>query len=349
MAILHPAALAREEVRELVDQGMQVFAQPARPAARSGRLTVFRRILSHWSADHRTLKHCLLRLKNPHVFINQGGSFDILAEPHRLSFLQNPEVTYDLFFRSNQHQATMPKHRRERAANLFARAHRCLLNSAWTKELTETQLLSRLSNAAIFPHYIRFSYDTPLPWPKTESNAPIALASISRMDAHHKGLDVLLEALALLPPERPSWRFDFYGDGPDRAYLEELADWLGLGSKVRFMPHTNDIHSIWRRHHLLVLTSRYEGLAVSMLEAMACGRPVRRTPYGGFREWVIPGETGFNCPAAEPTLIAQSLIAAMANRNKWSAMGLAAFNRVRDKLPRDPWSLYLTPFAAPQR
>jgi glycosyltransferase involved in cell wall biosynthesis len=136
----------------------------------------------------------------------------------------------------------------------------------------------------------------------------------------------------------------FYGQGPDREYLESLTRSLGLSNRVTFPGHQSDVHQIWQENHLLVLVSRYEGLGVSMLEAMACGRPVLRTPYGGAAEWIVAEETGYLCPAAEPELIARSLSDALTRNSQWKKMGQAAHRLIRERYNAKPWDVYLAPF-----
>lgn len=343
VAVLHPEALARPEVQALVQRDARVFPQPPVAYAR-GRWSAARRWLEAHRRSSRQLRSCLSQLVRPHFFINQGGSYDILDENFLRPWLDSTEASFDLFAHSNQYGPPPNANQRTAAIGLFARARRCWFNSQWMRELTELQLLHHLPNAGCFPLVIRFPHEQPRPWPVPDPTGALRLAAVCRMDAHHKGLDVLLEALPLLPADLPPWTLDLFGGGPDAQYLQGLAQWLKLGDRVNFHPHTSDIPGIWDRHHLLVLTSRYEGLAVSMLEAMACGRPVLRTPYGGAAEWIVPCETGFICPAPEPGLIAQSLAQAMRAQERWPAMGQTAFTRIRERLPRDPWRLYLEPF-----
>ncbi len=292
----------------------------------------------------RSLRRALEQTPAPHFFVEQSGSYDFLEEEFLRSAIASRSASYDVLFHSNNYGAPFTSEQRHRALRFLLGARRTLFNSKWTRELTELQLLHRLPNAGYFPLLVRFPHDQPLPWPAGDT---LRLASVSRLDCHHKGLDVLLQALALLPADALSWTLDVYGYGPDEEYLRGLAAWLGLDSRVNFHPATNDIPAIWQRCHLLLLVSRYEGLGVAMLEAMACGRPVLRTPYGGCDEWIIPNETGFVCPAAEPELIAHSITQAIQSASQWPQMGRAAHARIRARLTPAPESIFLEPFRVP--
>lgn len=340
IAVVRPHIWDRPEIRALATLGAQVFLQPPLVYSR-GRLSQLKLRWLQLTRSTRPLRRALRRAPRPHFIVEQSGSYDFLDEPFLRQAIAETAATYDVFFRSNRYDSPLALEQRRLAIAFLDRANRNLFNSEWTREMTELQLVHRLANARYFSHLVRFPHDEPLPWPAGDT---IRLASVSRIDCHHKGLDVLLQALARLPATLPPWTLDLYGHGPDEAYLRDLAQWLGLQERVRFRSSVDDIRAVWQENHLLVLISRYEGLAVSMLEALACGRPVLRTPYGGFSEWITPDETGFLCPAPEPQLIAGSLEHAMRSFAKWLEMGRAGHARIRAKLHGRPETVFLEPF-----
>ncbi len=90
-----------------------------------------------------------------------------------------------------------------------------------------------------------------------------------------KRVDLLLEAVALLPKDGPL--LAVYGDGPDRSRLEELAGRLGLGDAVSFRGYLPTNVDVWRRlgeSKIAVQPSSREGFGLFPLEAMAAGLPV---------------------------------------------------------------------------
>jgi glycosyltransferase involved in cell wall biosynthesis len=102
-----------------------------------------------------------------------------------------------------------------------------------------------------------------------------------------KGLDLLLLAVAMLPPDARPF-VDVLGDGPHRAALERLANSLGLGT-VRFHGWVDDVPARVGQAHGLVLPSRSEGLPLAVLEAAAIGRPVLAARVGALPQLADEG------------------------------------------------------------
>ncbi|MBK9386647.1 MAG: glycosyltransferase [Planctomycetes bacterium] len=111
------------------------------------------------------------------------------------------------------------------------------------------------------------------------SREPATLLVVARLVAWKRVAELLAE-LALLPEP---WRLVIVGDGPLRAALEARAMALGLAFRVDFLgaQPSARVHAEMRRATALILTSRYEGLSHTLLEAMALGLPVIATAVGG--------------------------------------------------------------------
>ncbi|MDZ7340997.1 MAG: glycosyltransferase, partial [candidate division KSB1 bacterium] len=73
-----------------------------------------------------------------------------------------------------------------------------------------------------------------------------------------------------------------------------------------------------------------EGLSVSILEAMASGKPVVATQIKGNNELVIDGETGFLVPAKNPQMVGEKVLSLLMNRTLAQKMGLKGYQRVRE-------------------
>jgi glycosyltransferase involved in cell wall biosynthesis len=110
---------------------------------------------------------------------------------------------------------------------------------------------------------------------------------VARLDPD-KGHRHLLAAAAMLPDVR----FLLAGEGPERGALEALAGELGVDDRVRFLGHRNDIPQLLAACDVMALPSSFEGLPVSVLEAMASGTAVVASNIGGVDEIVRDNVTG---------------------------------------------------------
>jgi len=97
------------------------------------------------------------------------------------------------------------------------------------------------------------------------------------------------------------------GAGPREGELMELADRLGLKRRVRFAGFEPNVVRWMRAADGFVLSSRYEGLPMVLLEAGACGVPVVATDVPGTREVVVDGQTGWLAPAGDAPKLAKTM------------------------------------------
>ena len=155
------------------------------------------------------------------------------------------------------------------------------------------------------------------------TDRPIVLC-IARLDAQ-KGHTYLLPAIR----DVPNAIFVLVGDGPERASLEAQAASLGIRDRVIFLGHRDDVAELLASCDLLVLPSLYEGLPLSVLEAMAAGKPVVATSVGGTPEAVLDGETGFLVPSRDPTALVRAIQRLLTDARLRRKMGMAGRLRVQ--------------------
>lgn len=130
-----------------------------------------------------------------------------------------------------------------------------------------------------------------------------------------KGFDVLIRAAANLPAQ-PDWRLDIYGDGPQRDVLQALINKHELGGRVILHGHTDRPHAALEAADALVLSSRYEGFGLVIIEAMMHGVQIIATdcPHGP-REILEDGRLGQLVPSDNPAALAQAMQQIMAQSN----------------------------------
>lgn len=122
-----------------------------------------------------------------------------------------------------------------------------------------------------------------------------------------KGFAHLIRAFPLLAGSLPSVRLVIAGEGPLEAELRREADQTGLADRIDFLGFRRNIPEILAAFDVFALPSLWEGLSISLLEALAAGKPIVATDIDGNREAIEPGETGLLVPAADPAALAEAL------------------------------------------
>ena len=149
----------------------------------------------------------------------------------------------------------------------------------------------------------------------------MALGTAGRLIAQ-KAIGDALAALARVPAVELLVR----GDGPERDSLERRAAELGIADRVRFLgPGTrDDVIALFRAVDAVLLTSAWENLPHTLLEALAAGTPVIATSVGGIPEVVRDGENGLLVPAGDVDAIARAIARIVDDEGLRSSLAEAA-------------------------
>ncbi|SDA92774.1 glycosyltransferase family 4 protein [Sinorhizobium sp. NFACC03] len=139
------------------------------------------------------------------------------------------------------------------------------------------------------------------------------LTAVGRL-TYQKGFDLLLEAFAKIAPDLPEWQLCIWGEGEDRAKLEAQRERLGLVDRVR-MPGVTKRPGEWvETADVFVLSSRYEGWGIVLLEAMAAGIAVVSFKCEwGPEEMVSDGKDGILVEREDIEALATALLKVMRN------------------------------------
>ncbi|MFG3000999.1 glycosyltransferase [Streptomyces sp. NPDC048340] len=163
----------------------------------------------------------------------------------------------------------------------------------------------------------------PLPTAFRDGGGPLVVC-VGRI-CQQKGQDILLRAWPEVLGNLPGARLALVGDGPDTERLRR-----GASSAVHFAGAASDIRPWLRAADLVVLPSRWEGMALAPLEAMACGRPVLVSDVSGARESLPPGQ-GRLClvPPEDPAALAKALGRLLAEPRLLAELGEQAQQHAR--------------------
>ncbi len=161
---------------------------------------------------------------------------------------------------------------------------------------------------------------------RPEQGSSVNIVMVARF-APPKDHRSVLNALPYLEGNFKVW---FVGSGPTLSQVRAQAIREGLGDRVTFMGARNDVPELLSKAHIFVLASDYEGLPISILEAMRAALPVVASDVGGVAECVGDGATGFLVPRGQVNVLQerlQSLVASPVLRGRMGQAGRRLFER----------------------
>lgn len=151
-----------------------------------------------------------------------------------------------------------------------------------------------------------------------------------------KGFDLLLGAMQRARHELPELQLMLVGDGPRRAFLEQEVDRLGLREAVRFVGMMGDVRVPLAAMDVFAFSSRQqEGFGLSLVEAMAAGRPVVAFRTGAVPEIVRHDQDGWLVTPQDPAALAQGIVRLCRDRQLAARLGAQARRRVAETFTLD--------------
>lgn len=146
-----------------------------------------------------------------------------------------------------------------------------------------------------------------------------------------KNHEMFLRSAEQLLKKRSDIRFVVVGDGPLFQSLVDKSAELGISQHVTFTGWRNDIEQLLSAFDIYVICSVVEGLNVSVLEAMACAKPVVGTDVKGVNEIVMDGRTGILVPSNATDSLADAVLTLAADEKKRLKMGLNGRRLIEEK------------------
>lgn len=150
---------------------------------------------------------------------------------------------------------------------------------------------------------------------------------------HNMFLDVAKKVVDMKPGI--DIRFVVVGDGELRGHLENYAVKLGINDHVIFTGWRKELAHVYAGLDIVTLTSLNEGTPVSLIEAMAAGRPVISTMVGGVQDLITEGLNGYLVPSQDTDLFVRKLTILMMDGEKRRLFGLHGRESVKDKFSKE--------------
>ena len=144
---------------------------------------------------------------------------------------------------------------------------------------------------------------------------------------YQKGFDLLIHAWKIVAQQRPDWKLSIVGDGELREYLDNLIKEEQLQHSVELSPVTTNIEQIYKDASILVMSSRYEGFGMVLLEAQTVGLPtISFDCKCGPSEIIVNGENGYLIEEGDIEGMAQRVLQLIENEALRKRMGENAYN-----------------------
>jgi glycosyltransferase involved in cell wall biosynthesis len=147
----------------------------------------------------------------------------------------------------------------------------------------------------------------------------------------HKGQRHLIEAAHLVVQAVPDARFVILGEGDLRDQLERLVREHRLEKHVLLPGFRTDVIGCLKGFDLFAMSSVTEGLGTSLLDAMACSKPIVATTAGGMPEVVVDEDTGILVPPRDHHAMAAAIVRLLNDAALRARMGSAGFQRVSER------------------
>lgn len=166
-------------------------------------------------------------------------------------------------------------------------------------------LKGHIDKVAVMPNPLAYSPVSEIP-----SKEKIILA-VGQLHAWRiKGFDILIKAWGQISKQYPDWKLQIAGGDKNdsRSYLQAIANEYDMGKQIEFIGFQNDMLPIYQRSSIFVLSSRYEGFGMALIEAMSQGCACIACDYKGRQHEIIENENqGILCPTEDVEALASAI------------------------------------------
>ena len=165
-------------------------------------------------------------------------------------------------------------------------------------------------------------------------NDQIVLVSVGRL-VYQKAQSVLINAMREVLAQRPEIILYIAGEGPLRGELQKQIDSYGLHDQIYLLGNRKDVLTLLSIAHIFVLSSRWEGLPMALLEAMGSGLPVVATEVEGVNEVLQQNIQGLLVPSEDAKALAIALFLLINDPQQRNKMGMEARKRIEESYTTD--------------
>ena len=273
------------------------------------------------------------------VVVSQGGWKDVAHPPFNKLYERLRE--YILLYHNYNEQARFSK---SKAQSMQAWVNEAKLNLGDTDKIFNA--LSAAYRIEIPNHQKLFN---PLTFaiPSTPATFPglvdgnYTFSVFAALDTERKAQDILVRTLAKEPWRSRNWKLNLYGEGNDKVMLQDLINKLGMNFRISLPGYATDYKQAIIDSHLVLQITHIDAMPITVMDALAIGRPVVASTVGDMPSWVKPGRNGWLTNHVTITDINDTMQMAWDQRDHWAKMGLESFEIFKTEFPKDPIDYFL--------
>ncbi|MBK9487168.1 MAG: glycosyltransferase [Chitinophagaceae bacterium] len=264
--------------------------------------------------------------------INQGGWEEILHSPFSNLYKKLPAY---IILNHNYNENAVLSFKKQKLLEQWITGAQ--MNFGATQkifEVIQNKFNISIDNKQTLVNPVTFTPDTTPGLYPPVTNDSCTWVMLAELDTARKAQDILINALSSPKWKARNWQLHLYGKGKDKEKLEKLISELALEEKVFLKGFTTNIKQTLLDCSLLLQCTLIDAMPLSVVEAMATGRPCVVSKVGDMPAWVEDGVNGFICPALTVEGIDEAMENCWQQKNNWAAIGKNAFETFIKKYPQ---------------
>lgn len=270
----------------------------------------------------------ILAWKPDVVLVSQGYNRDGVL---MMNFLRTHHIPYISLCQAAIHTAWPGTKDAEVMETAYAGALNNYFVSEANLKLTGWQIGKPLQKAQVIRNPFGVPFVNDIAYPQTDG---YHLACVGRYHFDAKGQDVLLQIMSDTKWQQRDLQINFYGEGESKAQMIKLINNFNI-KNVNLKGHVTT-PDIWKENHALVMPSRFEGLPLSLVEAMLCSRFGIVTDVSGNKEVIQDNIDGFIAAAPQAEYLDAAMEKAWQRRHEWEQIGKQARQHIIKLVPQNP-------------
>lgn len=324
-----------KKMQDLADLGCSIYYLPNKGRSKKNLVERIQNKISKYRL--KKIRNTLPVHDYELVVINQGA-FEITT-PEWRTFYRRLEK-FVLLFHNYKEGEVFGHSKAKVISNWTEKAAQNLFASARIREVLEQNSGINITKDAILVNPISFlPPDVQSPYPPVDKGYRFVM--LAALDTQRKAQDNLIRSLSGPKWKDRNWTLHLYGEGKDRKYLEKLIQSLNMERKIFLEGQTVAVKNVLENSHLVLQLTHIDAMPLSVVEAMAVGRPVIASRIGDMPLWVKEGVNGWISPDASVEQIENTIERAWKIRDQWPQFCVQAHILFSQKFPTSAEEVFL--------